>query len=103
MFNKLLQRQIQKHLGGAGNIPPEQIPFLKAISESYDYYEQDRGMLERSIDLSSNEMIELDNNLREEAAELQKAQHQLEIASRDLSNLFNNIDDVMYSVDMVAY
>jgi PAS domain S-box-containing protein len=93
MLNKLLQRQLQKHIG-EGKIPPDYDSLWKAISESYDYYEKDRKMLERSIDLSSLEMIELNGKLQNEATELEKT-------STELNNLFNTIDEVVYSIDMV--
>lgn len=65
MFNKLLLRQLQKHLGGIDKIPADYIPVFKAISDSYDYYEKDRNMISRSMELSSNEMIELNHKMRE--------------------------------------
>lgn len=69
MHNKLLQRQIDKYLKPAGDLPEDLAAFLKAVSESYDHYEKDRKMLERSIELSSKEMIELNRQLRNEAEE----------------------------------
>ena len=57
-MNKLLRRQIQKHFGETP-LPRELQDFLQVINSSYDRYEQDRAMLERSIDISSKEMIEL--------------------------------------------
>ncbi len=71
MYNKLLQRQIQKHLN-ATNIPVEFLPLLQVISDSYEHYERDRLMLERSMEISSSEMIELNNTLRKETEELRK-------------------------------
>lgn len=70
MFNKLLLRQIQKHLGGLNELPEKYLSFFKVISESYDHFEKDRKMLERSIELSSNEMIELNNSLRQSETNL---------------------------------
>lgn len=68
-MHKLLQRQIDKYLKPAGGMPEALAAFLKAVSESYDHYEKDRKMLERSIELSSKEMIELNKQLRNEAEE----------------------------------
>lgn len=69
MHNKLLQRQIDKYLKTGNDIPADLEAFFKAVSESYDHYEKDRKMLERSIELSSQEMIELNKQLRKEAEE----------------------------------
>ncbi len=69
-MNKLLQRQLQKHFGRADQIPGNFIKLLDVISESYDHYEKDRKMIERSIELSSKEMIELNSQLKKEKEEL---------------------------------
>lgn len=66
MKNKLLQRQVQKYFGDLNDIPENLMGLLKAVSETYDHYEKDRQMLERSIELSSNEMIGLNNQLRKD-------------------------------------
>ncbi len=94
MFNKLLVRQMQKHLGNSSELPESLQPFLKAISDSYDHFEKDRNMLERSVELSSCEMIELNARLRNEAQETKNAHIQLK-------TLFENIDDVFFTVDMI--
>jgi len=96
MLNKLLKRQLQKHFGEEGEVPENYIPVLKVISESYEHYEKDRKMLERSIELTSYEMIELNDRLRKEKDELKEAHN-------ELNKIFNNIDEVLYSVDMVSY
>ena len=93
-MNKLLTRQIQKHYSNAELIPESLHKLLAVISESYDHYEKDRKLIERSIDLSSNEMIELNLELKREKEELRKAQ-------KELNTLFENIDEVIFSVDMV--
>jgi PAS domain S-box-containing protein len=91
MFNKLLERQIQKYLGG--ECPDHLQAFLKVVNESYEHYEKDRKMIERSIDLSSTEMIELNDRLRRESDELQSAHN-------EFKNLFENIDEVFFSIDL---
>src|SRR5947207_2370413 len=73
MYNKLLLRQIQKNFGGVDDIPENLVALFNVISNSYDHYEKDRSMIERSIELSSKEMIELNNNLRNEIKEIEKA------------------------------
>ncbi|MES1198051.1 MAG: PAS domain S-box protein [Chitinophagaceae bacterium] len=96
-MNKLLQRQLQKHFGKTELMPENLAKLLKVISESYDHYEKDRKMIERSIELSSKEMIELNSQIKKNGkAELEKAHNQLK-------TLFENIEEVFYSVDMVSY
>ncbi|MEO8145999.1 MAG: HAMP domain-containing sensor histidine kinase [Bacteroidia bacterium] len=78
MKNKLLQRQIRKFFAEADQLPDNLAGLFKIIGESYDHYEKDREMLERSIDISSSEMIELNNKLRKESDELKKANMELD-------------------------
>jgi signal transduction histidine kinase len=76
-LNKLLQRQAQKYLGGLDKVPENYHAFIQAINESYNHYEKDHHLLERSIELSSTEMIELNEQLRKETEELKKAHDEL--------------------------
>jgi signal transduction histidine kinase len=76
-INKLLMRQAQKYLGGLDNVPENYHAFIQAVSESYNHYEKDHRLLERSIELSSTEMIELNEQLKIETEELKKAHEEL--------------------------
>jgi PAS domain S-box-containing protein len=95
-MNKLLLRQIQKHFGNTETVPEDLTRLLNVVSDTYDQYERDRKMIERSIDLSSDEMIGLNDALKKEKEELKKVYGELDI-------LFENIDSVLFSVDMVSY
>src|SRR3970282_1290711 len=77
-MNKLLQRQIRKHLDNPEEIPKKLSSLLQVISDSYDHYEKDRNMIDRSMEISSNEMVELNNNLRKEKDELLRTDKELE-------------------------
>jgi PAS domain S-box-containing protein len=93
MLNKLLERQIMKHLGGMENIPESCITLFEAISQSYEHYEKDRSMLERSIGISSDEMIRLNQQLKVESNALKRT-------NAELSSLFQNIEEVFFSIDI---
>ncbi len=93
-FNKLLQRQIKKAVGNTDGWSEKQLALLQIISESYDYNEKDRKMLERSMDLSSHEMIDLNNNLRKEAdARLHNNEHKFK-------SLIENTFDAIAVINM---
>ena len=92
MLNKLLLRQLKKHLPSFSQGEEFEL-LLAVISESYDHYEKDRKMLERSIELSSVEMIELHERLRQEANLAQDAHKELQL-------MFENIDEVFFTVDV---
>ncbi|MCW3127598.1 MAG: sensory box histidine kinase [Bacteroidetes bacterium] len=96
MLNKLLQRQVQQHLGGSQNVPVHCGPFLQIISDSYDSYETDRKLLERSSDLSSQEMVDLNGKLRKEADEVQRAHS-------ELHRILDNINEAFFSLHMSTF
>ncbi|MBS1911900.1 MAG: PAS domain S-box protein [Bacteroidetes bacterium] len=65
-LNRLLQRQIRKNLPELETIPDELRPILEAVSASYDRFESDIHLIERSMDLSSNELMEANERLRQQ-------------------------------------
>ena len=67
MYNSLLQRQIRKYLHGIDKIPEEYQPFFEALSASYDHFERDRKLMERSMDISSEEFLAINARLSHEA------------------------------------
>ena len=55
-LNKLLQRQLKRRFGSSDNIPDELKGIIQDISETYNNYEDDAGLLQNSIELSSQEL-----------------------------------------------
>ncbi len=64
--NKLLLRQIRKYVGSVHDLPPELYPLFEAISQSYGHHDSDRELLERAMDLSSEELQSTNQRLRDE-------------------------------------
>ena len=54
-MHSLLARQIKRHLR-ITELPPELLSLLQAVDESYRQADNDRDMLERSLDLVSEEL-----------------------------------------------
>ncbi len=77
-MHKLLQRQIERHLGGADRLPDGLQPFLDAVSQAYASADADRMMVERSLELMSQELTERNDDLRIQLVERQKSEAQLE-------------------------
>ncbi len=61
-LHTLLQRQLRKFF--AGRVPEDANAFIEAVDLAYQQFDNDRRMLERSLELSSKELIEANNELR---------------------------------------
>ena len=72
-----LLKQIQKKLGSVDDLPPEMLDFLSTVSHTYDFYEKERQLIERSMDISSTELIEANGKLEEQAQRLQRSNEEL--------------------------
>lgn len=94
-MHKLLKRQLLKHFNNKP-IPENLLSFLDVISLSYDHYEQDRLMLERSIDISSQEMIELNQAQKRVHEELQALFKSVAESETKFRNLFEKMLDGVY-------
>ncbi|MGB7292876.1 MAG: ATP-binding protein [Thermodesulfobacteriota bacterium] len=63
-LHSLLRRQIAKKFKSIDLVPDEVKGFLKLISDAYFEFDTDREMLERTIELSSKELLQANNKLR---------------------------------------
>jgi two-component system, sensor histidine kinase len=66
-MNKLLARQLRKHLPAADPTGEPLHSFLAAVSLAYDELEQDRAHIERTLEFTSLELNEANERLRREA------------------------------------
>lgn len=57
-MHSLLRRQIKQFFGGDERVPADLRPLLHAIDATYLGFDQDRVMLERSLELSSAELLQ---------------------------------------------
>jgi len=63
-MHSLLRRQIKKIFGSAEKIPKDFQEILGVVNEAYFNFDADRLMLERSIEISSNELVEANSQMR---------------------------------------
>lgn len=68
-LHKLLKRQLKKHLGVI-EIPDNLKAFVYAIDEAYKRNDEDKLMVERSLELSSKELYDMIEQLRRTQMEL---------------------------------
>jgi PAS domain S-box-containing protein len=69
--HSLLTRQLQLYFSNADALPEEWQPFLNAVDAAYRQSDGDRAMLERSMDLSSQELMQANSALRQSLSLLQ--------------------------------
>jgi diguanylate cyclase (GGDEF)-like protein/PAS domain S-box-containing protein len=63
-MHSLLLRQLRRALGGADRLRHDGRLFVEAVNEAYRQFDEDRLMLERSLELSSQELLEANAELR---------------------------------------
>lgn len=68
-MNSLLRRQLQKYCGKDIGADPSLYPvewraFIDAVDKAYEQFDDDRKMLERSLDISSTELVEANEQMQ---------------------------------------
>lgn len=76
-MNPLLKRQIDKLIKSSPELIKDLKPFLQAVNESYDNYEDQLSMSQRAMKISSDELFEANKKLREEANNLKEINQNL--------------------------
>ena len=77
-FHSLLRRQLKRHFGSLDAVPEDWRPFLAAIDMAYRQSDVDRQMLERSLDLNSDELGAANTRLQSALRALKEAHAELE-------------------------
>jgi len=63
-MHSLLRRQLRRSFGDQFSIPKEWQEFIHAVNDAYSESDMDRGMLERSLELSSHELLQANSEMR---------------------------------------
>ncbi|MCB6097605.1 sensor histidine kinase [Flavobacterium psychrophilum] len=99
-MNSLLKRQIDKKLkNGLDDIAP----FINAVNDSYNNFEDQISMLQRAMKISSDELFLANQKLRDEAKGLKEINKNLRNVLNSMNLENNNIDndDHLNSADYV--
>jgi len=83
-MHRLLQRQLDRHTAGADRVPPEWAAFVEAVDTAYHQADVDRAMLERSLELSSGELLQTNTDLRGVLGRLAARSRELERSNSEL-------------------
>ena len=62
--HSLLTRQLKRHFGDGFQVPAEWRGFIEAINEAYHEFDQDRAMVEHSLEMSSQELMQANSEMR---------------------------------------
>lgn len=85
-MHPLLKRQLRRY--APGETPEGLEKFLSAVSDAYEHMDEDRGMLERTLDLASAELTERNRELLRSNAELGKFAY---VVSHDIQEPLRSI------------
>ena len=78
-MHPLLQRQLRRHVGSPEALPPEWRRLVQAIDDAYQAHDEDRKLIERSLEITSKELIQRYDTVRSELVERLKAEEQLRL------------------------
>ena len=71
-LHSLLKRQLKKHFADTEHIPVEFHGCIESVNDAYYQFDADRNMLERSLELSSNELLLINAEMRESEEKYRK-------------------------------
>lgn len=63
-MHSLLRRQLKRNFGDTSGVPAQWLAFINEVNDAYCGFDGDRAMLERSLDLSSQELITANSQMR---------------------------------------
>ena len=66
-MHPLLERQLKRFLGGPNAVPSGWAGFIAAVDAAYEHADGDRRLLERSLELTSQELTHRNDDLRRQA------------------------------------
>ncbi|MCA9402275.1 MAG: histidine kinase [Candidatus Omnitrophica bacterium] len=82
--HRLLVRQLKKFCPNGEEIPEEWRRLFEAINAAYEASDEDRRLMEKSMDISSREMFQVNQDLRQKEAALREALLRLQQTQQQL-------------------
>lgn len=105
-FNKILERQIKKYANN-NSIPENLIPLFESISLFYDNFERDQKLVERIMDLNSDELMNSNTELKKLNEEMDRfvysTSHDLRAPLLSILGLLNIIEKENNQYDLKGY
>ncbi len=101
-MHKLLARQLRKHFGGAERVPVELSGFVAAVEQAYLQSDDDRAMLEHSMDTVSEELVDRFQRLNDALSTSLTAKVELDRAVSLLSATLEATTDGILVLDLTG-
>lgn len=98
-MHKILDKQIRKFFGKPDSIPDELHTLFENIDRTYKHLDEDRALLERSLELSSKELIEINSKLQQEIKKVNFQALKLEESKIKDEAILSSIGDGMIVTD----
>ncbi len=90
MTNKLLSRQVKRVFGQNPELSEDLVRLLEMVDQSYEHYERDRRLIERAMEISSEELQRSHKILADQNEELElfvsKVSHDLKAPIRTINS-----------------
>jgi len=99
-MHRLLERQLKRHAGPVESIPEGWQSFIDAVNEAYRQADADRALLERSLDLTSEELIERNQQLWQRIAELEQGGMVLERRARQVQTITEIAQEIAAATEL---
>ena len=104
-MHRLLRRQLRRNFGDSNTVPEEWQGFIDAVDQAYEQFDQDRNLLERSLDLSGQELMETNAKLRNvlddlthELSERKRAEEELKRRAVELVAVNSELESMSYTL-----
>ncbi len=104
MLHKTLHRQLIKAFGSEERIPKDLDLLFQAISDTYLHADEDRDLIENSLEISSRELEQLNIQLRSEneliEKEVEKRTQELSAERNKMEVTISGITDAVIALDL---
>ncbi len=98
-MHKLLKKQLKRNYR-ATKVPSELGPLLDVIAQAYVDFENERQILERSLELVSDELNQRNQELRDRIQQLQDAHQKLGNSMSVLDGIFDATGEAIFAFDI---
>ena len=85
-LHSILMRQLEKLSIDRNVAPDEYKKLFEVVSDAYTHFDEDKKLVERSLDLSSKELTELNNSMKQSLLNLQAKTDEFEKMNKLMIN-----------------